>query len=248
MARMAEALGKHDDAAHYRALRREIAEAFRRRFVTEEGFVYPGTQTALILGLHFDLLLPGQRKAAAGALANHVEKRGYHLATGFVGTPYILEVLEETGYLEVAYKLLEQETFPSWLFPIHHGATTIWERWDGWTPEKGFQSKGMNSFNHYAYGAVGAWMYRTVAGLELDPAEPGYRHIIFRPRPGGSITWAEAKLQTPHGESAIRWELKEGSVRVNLTVPHGCRATFHPPSGNKAEYGAGTHSVDFPLS
>lgn len=246
MARVAARLGRDSDAAGYRALRDEIAEAFCRRFVTPDGMVVSGTQTAYVLALHFDLLPPGLRAAAAGELVRDIKKRDYHLATGFVGTPYILDVLENTGHLDVAYQLLEQESFPSWLFPVKNGATTIWERWNGWTPEKGFQDKGMNSFNHYAYGAVGAWMVRTVAGLDLDPTEPGYRHIVFRPRPGGSITWAEAKLRTPHGETALRWELKEKALHVELTVPQGCHATFQPPAGYAAEsshYGAGSHKL-----
>jgi alpha-L-rhamnosidase len=144
-------------------------------------------------------------------------------------------VLEEGGRLDVAYKLLEQETFPSWLFPVKNGATTIWERWDGWTPEKGFQDKGMNSFNHYAYGAVGAWMYKSAAGLDLDSEEPGYQHILFRPRPGGSLTWAEASLQTPFGEAAIHWEIVEKSLRLTLKVPKGARATLLPPPGWASE-------------
>ena len=146
----------------------------------------------------------------------------------------------------MAYKLLEQETFPSWLFPVKNGATTIWERWDGWTTDKGFQSPGMNSFNHYAYGAVGDWMVSTVAGLQFDPQEPGYKHIIFKPRPGGTLTWAEARLKTPHGEAAIRWELKDGALKLALTVPAGCRATLSKPEGwggPPDTYGAGTHQV-----
>jgi alpha-L-rhamnosidase len=163
------------------------------------------------------------------------------------------------------------------LFPVKNGATTVWERWDGWTSDKGFQDIGMNSFNHYAYGAVGAWMYRTVAGLELDPAEPGYRHInqadkysdieclsavpsplknittysclvniIFRPRPGGTITWAEASLDTPQGHTAIKWELQDDTLTVSLTVPVNAQATFSPPPGfaaETAEFGSGVHTL-----
>jgi alpha-L-rhamnosidase len=174
----------------------------------------------------------------------NIKKNGMHLATGFVGTPYLVHVLEATGHLDVAYALLEQETFPSWLFPVKNGATTIWERWDGWTPEKGFQDKGMNSFNHYAYGAVGDWMVSTVAGLEIGA--PGYKKILFKPRPGGTITWAEAKLRTPQGDTAIRWELKNGKLVLDLTVPPGSEAELSLTSGWKAEAGAlkpGTHKI-----
>lgn len=246
MSEVAAVLGKEDDARMFRELRDKIVAAFRRRFVTPDGLMAAGTQTAYVLALHFGLIPEEARPTTARALVHDIENRKFHLATGFVGTPYLLEVLEDHGYLDVAYRLLEQETFPSWLFPIKNGATTIWERWDGWTPEKGFQDKSMNSFNHYAYGAVGAWMYRSVAGLELDPKEPGYRHIVFRPRPGGTITWAEAQLETPNGKAGIRWELKEESLVVNLTVPEGSRATFSPPVGfaaRETEFGPGVHQL-----
>lgn len=232
LAQIAAVLGHQDDAVKYRKLRAEIIEVFQRRYLTPDGLIASGTQTAAVLALHFNLVENAeQRKLLANELARDVEKRGFHLATGFVGTPYLLEVLEENGYLDVAYKLLEQETFPSWLFPVKNGATTIWERWDGWTPEKGPQDKGMNSYNHYAYGAVGAWMYRSVAGLELDPAQPGYAHIIFRPRPGGTITWAEASLETAHGVVSIRWEKSGADLKLDLTVPAGTHATLLPPAG-----------------
>lgn len=246
MAKIADILHRPDDARKYRVLHGEIVDAFRRRFVTPEGLVVSGTQTVYVLALHFGLIPPEMQKVVARELVRDIEKRKYHLATGFVGTPYLLEVLESARHIDVTYKLLEQETFPSWLFPVRNGATTIWERWDGWTPEKGFQDKGMNSFNHYAYGAVGAWMYRTVAGLELDPEEPGYAHILFRPRPGGSITWAEAKLQTPLGEAGIRWESTGDTLQLQFTVPAKSRATFQPPSGYVAKestYGEGSHRV-----
>jgi alpha-L-rhamnosidase len=246
MARVAAVLGRPDEAREYTSMREKIAAAFRHRFVTPEGLVTSGTQTSYVLALHFGLLAEETRPVAVRELVRDIEKRGFHLATGFVGTPYLLDVLEDNGRLDIAYKLLEQETFPSWLFPVKNGATTIWERWDGWTPDKGFQDKGMNSYNHYAYGAVGAWMVRSVAGLDLDPAEPGYRHLRFRPRPGGSITWAEAKLETAHGAAAIRWELNGAELKLELTVPEGCRASLEAPEGYAAsekKFGPGRHAL-----
>lgn len=177
-----------------------------------------------------------------------IEKNNHHLGTGFVGTPYILHVLERHGHLDVAYRLLEQETFPSWLFPVKNGATTIWERWDGWTPEKGLQDKGLNSFNHYAYGAVGAWMVLAVAGLELDPAEPGYRHIIFKPRPGGTLTHARAELATALGRVSISWRLADDRLHLDLRVPPGARATLDLPAAcaDPVALGPGDHRRAFP--
>ena len=244
MAKSAELLGKKDDAIKYRALHGKIVDAFRRRFVTPDGLVAGVTQTAYVLALHFGLVPEGARATTARELVRKIEANGMHLGTGFVGTPYLLHVLEASGHLEVAYKLLEQETFPSWLFPLKNGATTIWERWDGWTPDKGFQSCGMNSFNHYAYGAVGDWMVSTVAGLQFDPQDPGYKHIIFKPRPGGTLAWAEARLKTPQGEAAIRWELKEGALELAFEVPAGARATVSLPEGwggVPATFGPGSH-------
>ena len=246
MAKIARVLGKDSDAAAYEALHGNIVRAFQDRFVSKAGLITSGTQTSYVLALHFGLVPEEGRANAVRELVRNIEKNGFHLATGFVGTPYLLDVLENNGRLDLAYKLLEQESFPSWLFPIKNGATTIWERWDGWTPEKGFQSTGMNSFNHYAYGAVGDWMYRSVAGLDLDPADPGYGTVVFRPRPGGTITHAEARLQTPRGEAGIRWELKNDTLEVDVTVPAGAKGRFSAPEGFVAEggeLGAGTHRI-----
>jgi alpha-L-rhamnosidase len=231
MAKVATVLGHKPDAAKFRRLHRDIVAAFRRRFVTADGLLVGATQTAYVLALHFGLLPEKLRAKATRELVREIEKREFHLGTGFVGTPYILDVLAANGQLDIAYKLLEQESFPSWLFPVKNGATTIWERWDGWHPERGFQDVGMNSFNHYAYGAVGAWMVSSLAGLDLDERHPGYRHIKFHPRPGGSLTWAEASLQTANGEVSIRWQLRGRTLTVKLNVPPGSSAAFFPPEG-----------------
>jgi len=244
MAKTAKILGKAADAKKWRELHGKIRDAFIARYVTPSGFIAGGTMTAYVLALHFNLVPGNLRAAVAKELVRQIKANGNHLATGFVSTHYIPSVLEATGHLDVAYDLLEQESFPSWLFPVKNGATTIWERWDGWTPDKGFQNPGMNSFNHYAYGAVGDWMVSTVAGLEIG--EPGYKKILFKPRPGGTITWAEAKLVTPHGEAGIHWELKGKTLNLRLTVPTGSKATLSLPKGWKTgtkSFAAGTHKV-----
>ena len=145
--------------------------------------LFTPTQTAYVLALHFDLLPEELRPLAAAELVADIERRDMHLSTGFVGAPYLTRVLSNNGQLDTAYALLFQKTWPSWLYSVTQGATTIWERWDGWTEENGFQDPVMNSFNHYAYGSIGAWLYSVVAGIELDPARPGYKHIILRPNP-----------------------------------------------------------------
>lgn len=247
MARIAGVLGKTADVQKYRALHSEVVKAFQHRYVTPEGLIAAATQTAYVLSLHFDLVPAEVRATTARELVRDIQQRDYHIATGFVGTPYILDVLTREGYLDVAYRLLEQETFPSWLFPVKNGATTIWERWDGWTPDSGFQDTGMNSFNHYAYGAVGDWMYRHVAGLDLDESDPGYRHVVFQPRPGGSITWANARLQTPQGPAGIAWKIVDGGLEAELTVPENARGTFVAPPGYQkpasTELSPGTHRL-----
>ncbi len=246
MSQAAGALGFEGDAHKYRSLYKEIKAAFQRQYVNSDGTIVSGTQTAYSLALHFGLVEDALRAAVAQRLITHIEQQDYHLATGFVGTPYLLHVLEATGHLDAAYKLLEQETFPSWIFPVKNGATTIWERWDGWSADKGLQNKAMNSFNHYAYGAVGEWMYSSVAGLDLDPLVPGYQHIVFRPQPGGTLTWAEATLDTPYGLAGIKWSLEDERLIVRLQIPPHCHGTFQVPSGYMAKVekmGSGIHHI-----
>lgn len=230
MQKVAAILGDAEGAAEDRQRYHEVIEAFRLRFVTPDGHFKGDTQTGRVLALKLNLLPPEVARRTAEELVADIRSRGDHLSTGFVGTPWILEALAEYGHLDTAYRLLEQEEYPSWLFPVRHGATTIWERWDGWTPEHGFQDPRMNSFNHYAYGAVGAWMVKTAAGINPDPEQPAFRHTHFRPRPGGSLLWAEAHHDSPYGRVAIRWERKAEEWCFDLEVPPGCRATFHLPA------------------
>lgn len=175
------------------------------------------------------MLRPEHRPTTAARLAAQIRENEDRLGTGFVGTPYLLHVLEAAGELDLAYRLLEQTKCPSWHFPVTLGATTIWERWDGWTPEKGFNDRGMNSFNHYAYGAVGDWLVSTVAGLVPDA--PGFARIRFKPRPGGGIVRAAARLITPRGPAAIAWTLEDGRLAVNLETPPDSLAMWDGPSG-----------------
>jgi alpha-L-rhamnosidase len=200
---------------------------------TAAGRVGENTQTAYVLALQFDLLPADQRHEAARRLAADVKARG-HLTTGFVGTPYLCDVLSRYGYTDLACHLLTRDAYPSWLYPVTQGATTIWERWDGLKPDGSFQDPGMNSFNHYAFGAIGEWMYRVVAGLEIDPDEPGYKHVIAQPRPGGGLTSAEARLQTPYGEAVSGWVRAGGELTVSVTVPPNARGTARLPSATLA--------------
>ncbi len=232
--RAARILGKTEDAATLGALVERIKAAFQREFVTATGRIGENTQTAYAVALEFDLLPESQRAAAAARLAEEIRWRK-HLTTGFVGTPYLCHVLTRFGYLDEAYALLTREEYPSWLYPVKQGATTIWERWDGVRPDGTFQSEGMNSFNHYAYGAIGEWLYRVVAGIEIDPEAPGYRHILIRPRPGGGLTLATASHMAPYGKVSTAWAIKDGSFELMVEIPANTSAQITLPTAQLAE-------------
>lgn len=229
LSKVAGALGMKDDEREYRNLFNRIATVFDKEYVSASGRVYSGSQTAYVLALMFDLLPEGKRANAARYLVEDIERRYNHLSTGFLGTPYICHVLSKAGYDSVAYKLLFQERFPSWLYPVKMGATTIWERWDGIRMDSSFQDKGMNSFNHYAYGAIGEWMYRRVAGIETDEAKPGYKRIVFQPTPGGRFRWVKASHESPYGEVASSWEKKDGAMVYTFRVPVNATAEIRLP-------------------
>lgn len=204
--------------------------AFNREFVTPAGRVGPHTQTAYALALYFDLLPESLRPLAAARLAEEIQKAGYHLTTGFVGTPYLCHVLSRYGQLEVAYALLNQETYPSWLYPVKQGATTIWERWDGIKPDGAFQDAGMNSFNHYAYGAIGDWLYQVVAGIDVDPEAPGYKRILIQPQPGGGLTYAKAGFDSLYGRVETHWKLDNGVFQLDVTIPPNSEGVVRLPT------------------
>jgi alpha-L-rhamnosidase len=249
MARVAGALGKAADALKYDQLFGEVRQAFQQRFVTQAGLVVGQTQTAYILALHFDLLPEALRPTAVTELVRDVRAKNTHLSAGFVGSPYLPHVLSRFGELDTAYALLFQKTWPSWLYPVTQGATTIWERWDGWTHDKGFQSAGMNSFNHYAYGAIGQWLYSVVAGLEPDPAQPGYKHILLRPQPGGNLSSAKVSYESVYGRIVSDWKITDEKFSWNIEIPPNCTATATLPGKNPTvhELGSGTYSFSAQL-
>ena len=219
VSRTAAILGRESDAAEYRARFRAIREAFNREFVSRTGRVGENTQTAYALAIAFDLLPDSLVSVAGGRLAQDVEARDHHLTTGFLGTPYLLHVLGATGHFGDAFALLTQRTYPSWLYPITRGATTMWERWDGIRPDSSFEDPGMNSFNHYAFGAVGDWMYQNIGGIDVDPAGPGYRRSRIAPRPGAGLTSASASLETAYGTLQSAWRLEGQRFVLDVTVP-----------------------------
>jgi alpha-L-rhamnosidase len=228
MAEMAEALGREDDAREYRNLNENIKAAFNGAYVSSEGRIEGDTQTCYLLALHMDLLPEELRSAAADHLVRTIEREDWHLSTGFVGVGYLCPVLTETGYTDVAYRLLENETYPSWGYTVKNGATTIWERWDGWTEENGFQSPNMNSFNHYSLGSVGEWLYRYAAGIDLGT--PGYGRIVIHPRPGGSLTHARAEYDSVRGLVSSSWKIEDDRFVLEVLIPPNTTATVHVPS------------------
>jgi len=229
LARIARVLGREDDAARYESLRETVREAFNREFVTPAARIVGNSQTGYLLALGFDLLPEEKREAALGHLVRDIERRGGHLSTGFVGTPLLTPVLTRLGRTDVAYRLLMQETYPSWLYTVKQGATTMWERWNSWTKEHGFGDAGMNSFNHYAYGSVGQWLYGTVGGIAADADGPGYRRIVVRPQPGGGLTWARARLVSPYGAIETRWSVEGDAFRLEVTIPPNTSARVFVP-------------------
>lgn len=230
VARAAAALGRSDDATEYGALFREVRAAFDREFVSGAGRVGENTQTAYALAIAFDLLPDSIIPAAADRLAQDVRSRGAHLTTGFLGTPVLLHALSGTGHADAAFALLMQRSYPSWLYPITRGATTMWERWDGIRPDSSFEDPGMNSFNHYAFGAVGDWMYRNIGGIDLDPAVPGYKRARIAPRVGGGLTSARASLETPYGSLATAWRIDGQQFLLDVTVPVNTTAEVTLPN------------------
>ncbi|GJG88075.1 hypothetical protein tb265_32560 [Gemmatimonadetes bacterium T265] len=242
VARAAAVLGNADDARAYRDLFERVRAAFQHTYVAGDGRLSPETQTAYALALEFDLLPGGLRQAAGDRLAAAVKQSG-HLTTGFLGTPHLTDALVHTGHVPEAYGLLLRRDYPSWLYPITRGATTMWERWDGVKPDGTFEDVGMNSFNHYAYGAVGDWMYRTVAGLTLDPSAPGYKHVLVQPHPGGRLTSASATLTTPYGPVGSAWTLAGDTFRLAVRVPANTRATVRLPFATLARVAEGGRPV-----
>ncbi len=234
LAKTAKVLNKKADYLKYTQLFNQIKSAFNARFVSKDGTIEGNTQSAYIISMWFNLLPEDKRKIAEQKLANLiVVKKKNHLSTGFLGVGYICPTLTSIGRNDIAYKLLLNDTYPSWGYSIRQGATTIWERWDGWRHDKGFQDPGMNSFNHYSMGSVGEWMYSRVAGIDWDTEDPGYRHIIMRPTIGGGLTWAKASLNSIRGTIKSEWHrLPNGVLTLDITVPANTYATVFVPSKN----------------
>ena len=233
MINTAKVLGKNDDVAKYSELLKNLKEAFVKEYLTPNGRLVSSTQTAYVLALNFDMLPENLREQAVEKLVENIKAYNNHLTTGFLGTPYLCHVLNRFGKTDVAFTLLMQESYPSWLYPVKMGATTIWERWNGIRPDSTFEPATMNSFNHYAYGAIGDWMYQVVAGLDTYEDGPGYKHIKIKPHIGGGLTSASATLQTYYGKASSGWKIEGNKIIMDIEIPANTTATVFVPAPNK---------------
>ncbi|HZI30720.1 MAG TPA: family 78 glycoside hydrolase catalytic domain, partial [Candidatus Binatia bacterium] len=222
------AVGRKAEAEKYDQLFEDIKAAFNRRYVDADGRIKGNTQCAYAMALKFDLLPAGMRPKAAQHLNDDIKARGWHLSTGFIGVGYLLPVLTQTGNAGTAYRLLRQDTFPSWLFSVKHGATTIWERWDGWTPDKGFQDPGMNSFNHYSLGSCGEFLFGGIGGI--NPASPGYKTILIKPVIDDGLTWAKTSYDSIHGPIKTYWKKEGQRLELGVNIPANTTATVFIPT------------------
>ena len=246
IARSAEVLGHKSDGLRYTELARDIRAAFNREFVSSEGRVKGDTQAGYALALHFDLLPETLRPLAAQHMVRALNAYQGRLSTGIQSTVRMMLELSRYGYHEEAYALMTSRTIPSWGYMVEHGGTTIWERWDGWVEGRGFQNAGMNSFNHYAIGAVGEWMWKVIIGLNPDEHQPGWKHFIVRPVPGGGLTSARGTYHSIRGPVTVEWHLVDGTFQLDVTVPGNSSATVYLPSDGSQPHavGSGTHHFE----
>lgn len=231
---MAKVLGKDDEAKKHRKLFEDIKVAFNKAYVASDGRIQGDTQAGYALALHFDLLPEKTRPLAVKYMLEGIDRYKGHMSTGFHSTYRMMLELTRSGHNDVAYRLINNHTFPSWGYSIENGATTIWERWDGYVKGRGFQNKGMNSFNHYAIGAVGEWMYRVILGINSDDAHPAYEHFIVRPYPGGGLKWARGSYDSIRGKIESSWSVAEGNLKLDVTIPPNTTATVYVPAKGAA--------------
>jgi alpha-L-rhamnosidase len=242
LAETADLLGRSADAAHFAEFAERTKTAFNDHYVNDDGTILSDAETVYALAIVFGLLDEEATQLSGKRLAELVAESGYHIQTGFAGTPYVLDGLTTTGHLDEAYRLLLQRECPSWLYPVTMGATTIWERWDSMLPNGTINPGQMTSFNHYALGAVADWMHRNIGGIA--PLEPGYSRVLIAPQPGGDIRWARSSLQTRHGKISVSWTHDgEGPIELDVAVPDGVTASVQLPGSDVHELGGGQHHL-----
>jgi alpha-L-rhamnosidase len=234
MSRMARALGREAEAKRFQAMFENVRDAFQKEFLREDGQLTVETQTAYLLALAFDLLPENARARATERLVDNIKSLDWHLSTGFIGISHLNPQLTLAGRSDVAYKLLLRDDYPSWLYPVKHGATTIWERWNGWTHQDGFFNPHMNSFNHYSLGSVGEWLFRHVAGIELDADAPGFQRFVLRPFVGDGLDFVRASYRTMHGEVVSDWKRVGDKLTWSVRIPTNTSARVFVPCDPQA--------------
>jgi alpha-L-rhamnosidase len=243
LAKTAKLLGKTDEHAYYSALADKIKQAFAQAYITPDGKLQGDTQAGYAMALEWELIPEALRKQAAAHMAEAVKAYDYRISTGIHSTIRLMKQLSDYGYADIAYRLLTSRRFPSWFYSIDQGATTIWERWDGYVAGRGFQNAGMNSFNHVAIGAVGEWMYSHILGIRPDENQPGYRHFTIKPLPGGELTWAKGSYHAITGPIEVAWtDNRQGTFDLHVTIPPNTEATVITPFDGKTHHiGSGKH-------
>ncbi|UCG57304.1 MAG: family 78 glycoside hydrolase catalytic domain [Phycisphaerales bacterium] len=244
LCKMARVLGKSGQAEQYAVLAGRIKEAFNAKYVQADGTIESDTQSVYALALHFDLIPDDMRPLAVKHIVRLIDRYKGHLSTGIQATNRLMLELVREGRTDLAYRLLLNRSAPSWGYMVDQGATTIWERWDGWIEGRGFQDPGMNSFNHFAFGAVGEWIFRHIAGINPDPERPGYKHVIIHPCPGGGLTWARAEYDSIHGTIRSSWKMSDDLFALDVTVPPNTSATVHVPLVGRSKDKKGKVKLD----
>lgn len=240
----AQALGKEEEAQKYEKLYETTLEAFRQEYYTSTGRIVSETQTGAVLSLYFNLAREKDRKRILGTLLTNIENHKNHLSTGFVGTPYICHTLSENGAHDMAATLFMKEDYPSWLYAVNMGATTVWERWNSIKPDGTFDESGMNSLNHYAYGSIGDWMYRKVAGL--SQLEPGYKKFQVKPMFVKGIEETSVKFDSVYGEICVQASCKDGKIKVHVEVPANTSAVIClPEKEEEILVGSGVYDYEY---
>jgi alpha-L-rhamnosidase len=240
MAQIAQAAGQPADAARYRATAAKIRSAFISAYVSSDGEVSSGTQTAYTLALHMGLVPAHWQEQAAARLVDAIRAADWHLTTGFAGIGYLLPVLSSHGHDDVAYRLLSQQGMPSWRYMLDNGATTIWERWDSIQPGGGFETAWMNSFNHYSLGSVGEWLYRYLLGIDQEPGSAGFGRLLLHPRPGRPLTWARGRYDSVRGPVSCSWAVTGDSFTYEVSLPPNVTATVRVPAADASAVRDGT--------
>ncbi|OXU15095.1 family 78 glycoside hydrolase catalytic domain [Sedimentisphaera salicampi] len=230
LSRIAETLGREEDAAKYSRLFEQLRRAFNKAYISSDGKIKGDSQTGYVLAISCGLVRGEIAELAAEHLVRRIKEENDHLSTGFVGTKDLMLALDNIGRSDLAYQLLLNDTFPSWGFSIKHGATTIWERWNGWTPEQGFADPGMNSFAHYSFGAVCQWIYETIGGIKTGGN--AFKNIIIQPKPGGDLDWAKTSYRSIRGEIKTEWKIEGGKFILDVEIPANTSANVYLPTEN----------------